>query len=87
MILQTRASHLSAHDLRLFSTIHSGLVTKCDLRMYSSISLLIMMEYIVLILYVPVNNLAHVSHRLKVSYCDLTLPGERQSVHKTFALE
>ena len=36
MILQTRASHLSAHDLRLFSTIHSGLVTKCDLPMYSS---------------------------------------------------
>ena len=37
MILQTRASHLSAHDLRLFSTMHSGLVTKCHLRMYSSI--------------------------------------------------
>ena len=37
MILQTRALHLSAHDLRLFSTIHSGLVTKCHLRMYSSI--------------------------------------------------
>ena len=35
MILQTRASHLSAHDVRLFSTIHSGLVTKCHLRMYS----------------------------------------------------
>ena len=35
--IQTKASHLSAHDFRLFSTIHSGSVTKCHLRMYSSI--------------------------------------------------
>ena len=48
MILQTRASHLSAHDLRLFSTIYSGLVIKCHLRMYSSIEWFI--------LYVSANN-------------------------------
>ena len=30
--------------------------------------------------------LAHVSQRLEVSYCDLSLSGERQLVHKTFAL-
>ena len=35
--IQARASHLSAHDFRLFSTIHSGSVTKCHLQMYSSI--------------------------------------------------
>ena len=83
MILQTRASHLSAHDLRLFSTMHSGLVTKCHLRMYSSIEWL---NRLFSFFTSQPTILAHVSQKLKVSYCDLSLPGERQSVHKTFAL-
>ena len=35
--IQIRVSRLSAHHFRLFSTIHSGSVTKGHLRMYSSI--------------------------------------------------
>ena len=35
--IQIRGSRLSAHDFRLFSTIHSGSATKCHLRMYSSV--------------------------------------------------
>ena len=80
--IQARASHLSVHDFRLFSTIHSGSVTKCHLRMHSSIEWF----NIFFLFFTPQSTiLAHVSQRLKVSYCDLSLSGERQPIHKTFA--
>ena len=79
--IQARASHLSAHDFRLFSTIRSGSVTKCHMRMYSTIEWF----NIFFILYAKSTISAHVTQRLKVSYCDLSLSGERQPVHKTFA--
>ena len=81
--IQARASHLSAHDFRLFSTIHSGSVTKCHLRTYSSIE---WFNRFFLFFTSESTILAYVSKRLKVSYCHLSLSGERQPVHKTFAL-